>query len=676
MSDEEPQTMINTAAKAPAPGPVSVDLTPRAGADGSEPLDFVRDNRIQVKYGSLFVDAYLVVHPRELAPANEEKLRRKLYLTYSINNPSFFETPERAAVALNLGQLLPVSLSAKRSKLVDEVKKFNHQIETGIDPDLTKEATDKRQPFASIVRDTVKDPEVDPVGMDLLKNGLAVYLLLREKLTQNHYTDKLTDYTPRLATPDQILSDLSDKLGVAPRDVREAALKGGLEGVGQLLGLDARYVADVKAVTEYAAGNDFGHNLVEHWHIGRQLLGLDAPLKDKIATGIDARITAKIEDYRRQVKQFYDVPAPVRAEEVRISNALELVTPIQRKLMYALGYEICYSPETTADDIAFHKGIYGLHRKAASDLNDFRGTYRIYFSGKGDLEGSMRTLVHEIAHNLWPDHFKPAEVAEIDRLTASDAMRFNHLSRLVDERFGEFEKLFEAYRAGNAQEKAAVVASANTLFSPYGITVDGLFPHLRNPYELQYIVKHAMGTLDIEGERYARSGYDTPQERFREVLSRFAELKQVRYRDQPELLAYLAPGLTAVFDQHYLPHLERVYRDLLAQKPDGLPVPGGSSAQPRVAESPQDAPKIQEIPVQPAEAPVAPKVMEQPKPTPAVIDTPKVQEQPKPQQPMAVQHASVAVSPRALATGTGFVHTRATADALAALGHMGIAPSL
>ena len=86
---------------------------------GVDAQDFVAANRIHIKHGSLFIDPYLVIHPRELAPENEAQLRQKLKLTYSINNPSFYESYDRLSIALNLGQLVPISLTAKHSKLID-----------------------------------------------------------------------------------------------------------------------------------------------------------------------------------------------------------------------------------------------------------------------------------------------------------------------------------------------------------------------------------------------------------------------------------------------------------------------------------------------------------------------------------------------------------------------------
>lgn len=603
------------------PDPAPLPPIPQGPGTGENPQDFVRAHRIHVKDGSLFIDPYLVIHPRELDPSHEPQLRKKLQLTYSINNPSFFESPDRAAIALNLGQLVPVSLAAKRSQLMEQVKQFNTQVDNGTDAALTSLANDKRNPFAAIVRDTVGNPQVDPAGLELLKNGLGIYLLIRQKLTEKGYYDSLAKYVTRSQTADQVLGDLADNIGVTPQQVREAALKGGIDGVGKLLNLAPDYIKDAKEVAEYAATQDFGYNLVEHWHLGRQLLGANASLQEKIATGMDARITSKIGEYRSRIRHHYDTPIPVQEQERRIAESMKLVEPIQRKLMYALGYEICYSPEMTADDIAFHRGIYGLHRKAANDLRDIRGTYRIYFAGKGDLEGSMRTLCHEIAHNFWPEQFTPQQVAAIDRLTNQDATRFNQLNAVLSDpvRFEQFGKLLAAYHAGDASEQQAVVAAADAMFSDFGGSVAKLFPKLHDPYELKHLVAYAQDTLQVEGARYAKSGYDSPQERFREVISRFAELKQVRLRNAPELLEFISPGLNKIWAEQYIPHLEKVYQSVLrsnsmpaeamGQQPYRPskseaalpPVAANDPAPPVKPEPPHPEPKVKEQPGEPAE---------------------------------------------------------------------------
>lgn len=598
------------------PDPAPLPPIPQGPGDGNDPQDFVRAHRIHVKNGSIFIDPYLVIHPRELDPSHESQLRKKMQLTYSINNPSFFESPERAAIALNLGQLVPVSMGAKRAVLMDQVKQFNAQVQQGGDPALQGQANDKRNPFAAIVRDATQNGEADPASLELLKNGIGIYLLIRQKLTDNGYYHQLTDYVNRLSTADQVLGDLAGSIGVSPQQVREAALKGGIDGVGRLLGLKPDYVADVKQVANYAATQDFGYNLVEHWYLGRQQLGANASLEKKITTGMDTRITTKIGEYRARVRHHYDVPLPVQEQERRIADAMKLVDPIQRKLLYALGYEICYSPEMTADDIAFHRGIYGLHRKAANDLRDIRGTYRIYFSGKGDLEGSMRTLVHEIAHNMWPEKFSPQQVQHIDALANADCARFETLNAVLGDpvQFDQFNKLITAYHAGNAQEKSAVIAATDALFADKGISVDKFFPKLHDAYELRHLVAYAQDTLQVEGARYAKSGYESPQERFREVISRFAELKQVRLRSDPELLDFIAPGLNKVWSNYYLPHLNGVYQQVLRTNPaheHGAAGRAHRAEAPRPTE-PQPEPKVQERPGAPSADAVCAEASEQP----------------------------------------------------------------
>ncbi|MBN8543969.1 MAG: hypothetical protein J0M34_06875 [Alphaproteobacteria bacterium] len=523
-------------------------------------------HHIHVEHGSLFVDPYLVIHPRELDPANEEALKRKLRLTYSINDPSFFESAKRLPVALNMGQLIPVSLAAKRSKLQNAIKQFNDEASgNGLDQQLARDAHDRNHPMAAIVRDTLQEPHVDPVGLEMLKNSLAMYMLCREQLTRRGYYGKLTDYIKRTNSPEQVLSDLQEELGVTPSQIQDAALNGGIDGVGRLMGLDANYIAEVKRLSDVSAQSDFSYNLVEHWHIGRQVLSADASFEQKLSSGLEARINAKIKEYRSQVRHHYDVPEPIRKEENRIAQALKLVHPTQAALMFELGYELCYSPEMTADKIAFHPGIYGLHRKSANDLRDIQGTYRIYFSGKGDLKGSMRTLVHEVTHNLWPDYLTEKEVRAIDTLAAADRDRFRNLSRLMDEKFDSFAKYVHAYHAGNPQEKQAVLTSMNEHFALYNVRFDRILPTLKDPYELMFMTKHAADRLHVEGEMYNKSGYDTPQERFREVLSRFSELKLVELRDNQPLLEFIAPGLNKVFNDYYIPHLERVRSDIYSR---------------------------------------------------------------------------------------------------------------
>lgn len=533
--------------------------------DGVDPMDFVRDNRIHIKNGSLFLDPYLVIHPRELKPENEARLREKLRLTYSVNNPSFYESAEREAIAVNLALLLPVSLEAEHAKELNNIAKVNARVDSGVDAELARQLDDRTHPFASIVRDTMTKQSRDPVAMETLTSGMAMYLLVREKLTRQGFLNPLTSYVAQAKSPDQVLGELAPKIGASPLQLREAALKHGLEGVGQVLGLDPADVADVKAFAAHAANHDFSLNLVEQWHLGRQLLrAKPSTLNDKIETGLAARIDKTMADAKAQLRNRLDVPEPIKAEEKTIAETLSLVDPIQRAVMFKLGYELCYTPDMTADSIAKYPGIYGLHRKAANDLNDVPGTYRIYFSGRGDLKGSLRTRVHEIAHNLWPALFSADDIKKIDSLAQSDAAHFAKWQGVVGEpdHFAKFEAFYNEYKAASDAHKPEVIAKTNAWLAHHGVTVDGLFPYMRDARDFQCMVRYAYDTLTVEGARYPSSGYHSTNAIFREILSRFAELKQVEYKSEPQLLHFLAPGLDQIWETQYLPHLERLYTQL------------------------------------------------------------------------------------------------------------------
>jgi len=537
------------------------------------PQQFIDANRIHVQGGSLFVDGGLTVHRRELDPANEAALRQKLELTYGLHSPSFFEDPKRLSVALNLGQLVPVSTTSKRNKLLNDIRKFNREAQTGHDEELTKSLADRYAPMQAIVTEiqNAHPSETDPVGVEQLKNGMAIFLLCREKLTRNGYFEPVVSYVSHHDRPDQVSEDLSSELGVTPLQLRKAAYQGGIAGVGKLLGLEPAFIGRIAALVEHTSHRDFSMNDVEHWHEGRRTIGEGASMEETIAKGMQARIDKTIHDLRKKVHGVYASPEAIQQEEKRIANALMLIEPVERAMLFKLGYEICFTPDKTADKIAFHNGIYGLHRKTADDLRDVRGTYRIYFSGKGNEKESLRTLRHEIAHNLWPAEMTQEEVATTDKLANLDRMRFDALYAITSQHQPELDAYIAAYRqAPDAQGKAQIQQQANAAFKPFGITIGDVLPHLQTANQLAWLVSEAHDRLNVEGKLYNTSGYDEPGTRFREVISRYSELHYVAYREQPEmqkLLGFVAPGMTHIFRDIYLPHLERVYHKIAQNQP-------------------------------------------------------------------------------------------------------------
>jgi hypothetical protein len=532
---------------------------------GIDTADFVRDSRIHIKHGSQFVDGYLVMHPRELAPANEAALREKLKLTYTIQYPPFFEDTAQRNVALGLASLIPTSLAAKHAQQQAGIAAVNAEVESGVDAGKQRERADRAQPMAANVRAFTPSAHYDPVGMETLKHGLTLFLLMREKMTAAGFMNPLVSYVSPKASPDQILTALGEKLGFTPLAMRDAALHGGVAGVANLLGVAPARLVEIEQVTNRAAQKNFSRNVVLDWNVGSQQLPMGTPLDAVLAQGLATRMDSTIRKAREAARGQYNVPKAIAAEEKRVAQSLEVLDPIQRALMHRLGYEICYSPEYYPKDIAFHDGIKGLNRRATNDPRSTVGTKRIYFSAYEGLEESTCVLAHEAAHMFWPNQFTPAEVQKIDALRESDAARFKQLSALVEEQFPAFEKFLRAYQAGNDAEKAAIKQTTNAYFAGYGVSIgDGLLPYLRDANQLRYLVKYASDKLTTEGAFYTGSTYNHPAERFREVISRFAELKQVRLRGEPEVMQFLAPGLNQMWENHYLPHLARVYTQAVA----------------------------------------------------------------------------------------------------------------
>lgn len=530
---------------------------------------FIDANRIHIQHGSLFLDPYLVVHPRELKPENADALKAKLSLTFGLNNPSFYESYDRLPVALNLATLLPRQLGPWRAGLMRAIDEFNLAVKTGRDPQLDALAEERAHPFQAIVNQTLKAPDSDPMGMETLKGGLTFYLLLREALTRKGHLNSMTSYVRHDQTADQILTSLQDKIGITAEVITEAARTGGLAGVGKALGLDDAYLREVQDVVDKAATKEFSYNLIEHWHIGRQLLaGKNASIDDKISVGFERRLLDTMTQLKAKAKGQTDVPDSVKSREQWVADGLKLLPPIQRQLLWDLGYEIGYTDDVTADKIAFHPHIYGLHRTTKDGMNDVRGTYRIYFAGKGDQELSRRTLVHEVTHNLWPSLFSEADVQQIDALANRDRLNLQTKATVLDAQFETFKGFVDAYhKAGaTAEQKQQVLSQANTHFSSTLGDVSALIAENKDAYEVLHMTQHANERLHVDGKLYKQSGYHGPQERFREVISRFAELRYVRLREQPALLEFVAPGLRQMYDQQYLPHLERLHAEIVARQ--------------------------------------------------------------------------------------------------------------
>jgi hypothetical protein len=557
--------------------------------------DFLRDHRIHVKHGSYFIGPGLALHPEELDPKNEAKLRAKLENTYKFDAPSFYDDHKRAMIGVQLGTLIPASLASERESLMRHIGGFNEKLSHGVS-EQAFEAASYHIPMQATAEELAQESqEIDPLGLEYATNGVAFYLLLREAMTRKGFGKILTDYIDHADSPNQVLNDITDKLGLDVRSLRETAL-GGISAVANALDIDDATREDIVNISQYVSEHHFSLNAIEHWHIGRQIKP-EGSVEEKIAAGKPARIDHDIKEFRKLANGQYNVPETIRAQEETVANALSLIEPAERDVLYRLGYQIGYTPDRVADSIAEFPGILGLHRKLANDLRDIDGNYYIYFAGQLDEKKALRTLRHEIAHNLWPARFSDEDRQQIDGLMEQDNTRLQALKTLTTTHKDSLQKFVSAYLVSDAAEKTAVIGAANDYFADLGLKFDDILPHLKGVEQLSWMVSEAHSKLRVDGEFYNKTAYLGATVRFREMISRYSELQYVAHREQPDMqamLQFVVPGMHEAFNDHYLPHIEQLRAELI--NPDLAPK---ASDNPRIqfADNPGKEPKNPPLPV-------------------------------------------------------------------------------
>ncbi len=514
-------------------------------------------NRIHVEHGSLFPSQFLTVHPRELAPQNEAKLREKMFRVYDQDAPSFFGYQPRAHISLQLGALVPLSTASKKASLQKQLMELSKDIDSGQDTNYAKAAQDRAAPFQGLIRQITEEPDKDPAAYERLQNSLMMYLVLDEALSQRGYMKEPAAYIRRLGHPENMLADLERKLGISPREVMDVAHSGGPLAVGQALGLDTSYLQQVHDVVALATHRHFSDNIIQHWQIGRQLPGMqNASVQQQVEAGVGPRISFKINQMRAQVGKHYDVPQDIQQTEQMIVGALRLLPPPLAEALYELGTEFAYTPEMTVDTIAPGARAHGFHRKLSKSPGDVDGVYHIFVSGKEDPEAFLRVLVHEAHHLLFPKRFTMQDQRRVDGLAKYDAQRLTQLKELMD-----------AWLVGNDEQKDAIRWKINKDMGLNGLSLDDAIGKNGDMVGFYNMVQHAYERLNIDSPFYSKVSYNTPQDKFYEIISRYSELKFVRLREQPELLQFLAPGISEAYDLHYLPHIEEELHAIKQNKP-------------------------------------------------------------------------------------------------------------
>lgn len=521
---------------------------------GFDVQKFITENRIHVEHGSLILpsDPLLPIHPRELAPEGEAKLREKIKRAYTIDGYSFFDHDQRSAISAALSGLIPLSTQTKEAVLGKEITQWIKELQTGNDPDKAKIAEKTAQPFKAVITHYLDKPEESPATREFSKNAVGMYLVMEEALHQHGFRGSIAQFTHGVGNAEGLVAKLSNYLGFETSNFLDTARTQGLAGVGKMLGLEDSFLRDVNKLNDYLAEHKFSVNAVMNWQIGRRLPGMQhAGIAEQLEAGAEARVNAKIMASRMAVQHQYDVPEPIKQTEQRIAGMLSLLPPELTETLYLLGTEIAYTPERDLRPIAPDVPAYGFHRRITQNRDDVKGIYHVFISGKQDAEESVRVLVHEAHHLIIPNQFTPQEVQLVDGLATHDMLRLKALKELMDQ-----------WMAGDDTAKAQVVATLNR--PEFNVAGKNFSQSIGQAEMLTFCtqVEHAYQRLQIDSEFYHKSGYDSPESRFQEVNSRYAELRYVRQRETPEMLQFIVPGITAAYEQVYLPHLRAQLQDL------------------------------------------------------------------------------------------------------------------
>ncbi len=523
---------------------------------------FVDNNRIHVEFGTHITanGNIIAINAAELAPENEPNLRQKLHKSFTINSSSFFDMPMNAAISGALASFIPVSQETKQAMRARQITDWIREDDETAG--LTAPATiDKiREPFRAMIEHRMKKPDIDPQIQEMSKNAISMYLMMDEAVRRAGYSGHMAQFARGAANPRDFVTRLGDKLGFDTDRFIDTARTEGAMGVGRMMGLDEQFLASVGQLTERLPDLKFSANAVANWQIGRRMPGMQfAGVDETINAGIEPRINAKIMAERMAVNYNYTVPPAIKKTQYEVAGLLNYLPSELRETLYLLGTEVVYTPEGTVQHLPPHAPAYGFNSQdVESPDNLHNGLFHIFLSAKDDAEASARLVAHESHHFIAPASITKQEIGIADELLYDDQLRLKALEELMD-------KWQVAEGKGDRATQKQVIDELNR---DEFITSSGkrFSDSISNAEMLTFrnMVKHAYDRLQVDSEYYhhspyASSDYNSPMT---EVIPRFAELKYVRLRENPEMLEFLTPGLCKVYDEIYMPHVRNQLQEL------------------------------------------------------------------------------------------------------------------
>ncbi len=562
----------NTAAQNELTQPILAQSTPIQPAPTSEkkPLGrdssllFVIDNRIipeQVGFRDK-VNANIWLHPRDIAdPAREQNLRAKLEPLTSMPYPSYHDGDVRKPFTAAIRRILQ-----KDPTLNDDQPKnpFAPTIST----------SSFNAPLAHIVNGQPFPELLTEAEQGVYRDANAIFLLLEYKLASKNkadenvggYPDLLQDTMEKLANRgitqpsiDQLIHELHDALGVTTTQFVRTAADGGVLGVAELLKIDPNLVNEVVALMDYSKNQSFPLNDVLNWEYGRKITAPNSDIAHIIDAGQQERITQMIAAYKTKLEDLGAVPSQINSEML-LASATDLAPPLLRELFFQIGGQFVMTQEQDLYNVINQPATgFNLSYQSKNDVN--QSLNQIFISGDLGLPRTNRTIVHEMHHMLFPENISPNEAIYADNLLNRDEVRLNIFKELA-------KKYSIAQVAGDvAAQQEVLNAFDSPQYAINGVRFSEMLDGVPIPVFLG-AVNEAFQYLQIESPSYNRIGaYQDSDARWREIPARFAEIKFVEYVDRPQIIDFIVPNITKMYDEIYMPHLQRRLDYIYANQP-------------------------------------------------------------------------------------------------------------
>ncbi len=546
----------------PTEAPIAPAAANANAAPANEPFDvswFLRDNRIHIEDRSHFLpNNYLMIHPNELAPEQQQRTFAKLVKHMTLPAPSFLGVYPRNAVMFSLASFLPISKESHLESLKQEALKLEQMDQTGIHPDAQEQIDRYQSPFQANIKMRHEPPQIDPKDSEIMQSAITLYMVINEALTAQGRPKEPAAYVSNLRSADGVLGDITEKLGMTMSEFVELAQTKGIDGIAEKIGVSAPLLAEIKQVASIAAQHDYAENVIQNWDVGRHLDGMqNRSVDEKMAIGVLQRAGGTLQYLQNSIAQDAPVPEDIAKMEQRILAVLrEWPKEIQEALYYG-GAELAFTSEPSLGSIfPQHPTALGVQPFHPFEVGGMDGLKQIRNSN-ANSRGYLRIInQHEGNHFIDPKELGEQGVKTLETAIQNDAKRLSDMRKMLDEWYiapiaerPAIERKIDAqFRVNNL---SLAQATGKTGPNPVGLE------------RLLDLVDDALDNLDFNSKALTR-GYPIPELRAEEVIPRFAERLHVKYKDNPALLGFMCPDLMVAYHDTFIPHVERHVEKLKA----------------------------------------------------------------------------------------------------------------